>query len=271
MALWYNDRRILCVVVAFAFEGIISTSVVFAEPLAPVASPIERLITCPTLFKEAASWAGVGTVDKEHPTDIDTIALGYGLPSLGERNFWPKDRAGFFLRTGLGGRYSLIGKGSGTSGAAEARSGPSVSLDIEIGGAVAPGIVLAFGVAFNSIKIVVDKSQVTSNNDSGATDESYGLSVILGITIDIFVDPAGDFHVGGLLGISDLSVTIVNKKNENDDTHETVGLGGGLHAGYELWVGRGWSIGIMARAVTSQFFAGGSVQSFGIALDALYF
>ncbi len=66
----------------------------------------------------------------------------------------------------------------------------------------------------------------------------------------IFPDEYGGFHFGGWLGLA--TVTYARDSNStsvnNDDVAGSSGFGAGLMLGYDWFVGKQWSLGILGRA-----------------------
>jgi hypothetical protein len=149
---------------------------------------------------------------------------------------------GFFLRFGLGvGYFSSSGSASET-GFADSNytvKGGALALDISIGGAVAPGVILAASLTGTST------GSATVHTDGFPDTSSSAALSALGLMVDYYPNPAEGFHLGGALSIAGVSYNSDSQSNNNDDTRAGGAISG--HIGYEWWVGTDWSIGLMGR------------------------
>jgi hypothetical protein len=172
-----------------------------------------------------------------------------GSPALAERAPGEHHHDGFYLQVGLGpsmirddydtsGGGILFGQSRGTI------TGYGHSQHLAIGGAVAPGFILAGAV-------VVDIARTTSADYEGAPvdpDESYAL-LTLGPMVDFYFDPDAGFHA--LLGLG-LGVTSgVQPEGVDGGSSSGYGLFAGI--GHEWWISSQWGLGALLRV---QYVAG---------------
>jgi len=181
---------------------------------------------------------------------------GYGQwPPAGPPPPDPSERNhdGFYLRMTVGGGYSYVVQtyegpqpqniggfalgGSPSPGDVKV-SGGTTAFDIMLGGTPVPGLVIGGGLFFN-----VTPSPDVKVLDVTATSKSDLTVFLLGMFADIFPNPKGGFHVGGIAGIAtvDWSGGGINGSAS--------GFGGGAFAGYDAWVGKQWSLGGLVRAL----------------------
>jgi hypothetical protein len=146
---------------------------------------------------------------------------------------------GFYLRMSLGGgSVAARGYRSDSAGAEQEYSfeGNAVQGDLLIGGTPMPGLVLG-GAYLGSYAA---RSQETERD---GTDVGMSFGVV-GPFIDIYPDPRGGLHLGGMLGPA-ASVTYDDRYEEKT---AAVGFGGGVWVGYDFWIGDQWSLGGVLRA-----------------------
>ena len=143
---------------------------------------------------------------------------------------------------GLGGGYmsdSVKVEGGALPGEFHA-SGAAVTFELDIGGALSPGFILAGSIVSaqtGSAELSGDMRSVRTAHDPRLT--------LLSALVDYYPNPKAGFHFGGLVGLAGLQVRddqIENPKNENRG-----GLGIAPHVGYEFWVGNYWGLGVMGR------------------------
>lgn len=148
---------------------------------------------------------------------------------------------GFYFRGGIGAGYgSLDGDIAGISAKIK---GGGAALELLFGGTPTPGLVIGGGFIFMSLnKPTVELGGVESD---AANDLSYG---ILGVFVDVYPDPSGGFHVGGMLGVANASVS---NENGNTNTASVSGTGAFVQLGYDFWIGEQWSFGPNARLLWS--------------------
>ncbi len=185
--------------------------------------------------------------------------------SAGERQREEDERArtvhrhdGFYLRLGLS-----IGSVSTTveddNGLDFDLNGGGTFLDLGIGGTIAPGFVLAFGLAG-----VTARNVDSSNN---AIDVDQMAISMGGLLLDWFPWDDGGFHVCGIVGFGSGRV-----EGLDDDLDAGLGLVGGV--GYDMWVSDQWSVGASGKILYVEGAKGSSREYDALApmvsLTALY-
>jgi hypothetical protein len=181
---------------------------------------------------------------------------------------------GRYLRVGLGGGVVLGGAefpfdNNGTSGTFSGTMwGGAWQLELAVGGTPAPGFVLGGGFWLaNSLgdanMYIEQNTSISSWGTKGAGSVSTWL---LGPMVDWYVVPTGGFHTQLGLGVGRVTIgqggtaiqeclTSGGVRTETCTSPDIppgsmswIGLGAMLGVGYEFWVGREWSLGVMARA-----------------------
>ena len=151
---------------------------------------------------------------------------------------------GFYLRLTSGPSFmTLNGRGPyGTSSLTNGGYGGMLS----IGGAVAPGFVLA-GTIQGSVFNAKFKGGPFENGTVSARGKSYDASDratggfgMLGVLVDWYPEPSGGWHVGGSTGVGALVLT--NSADERD--FGGVNFAGSVFGGYDWALGRKWSLGL---------------------------
>ncbi|HEX7672351.1 MAG TPA: hypothetical protein VF395_22305 [Polyangiaceae bacterium] len=160
------------------------------------------------------------------PTDAIYVAQP-PLPPLEPRSRHYHD--GFYLRLSVG--FGGLGVSSNGGGTSSTTSGWGGAIDVLAGGTPAPGLVVGGGV-------LLQEAFSPSFSERGHSGP-VGLGM-LGPMIDAFPNPAGGFHVGGLVGLSRVGL---------DDAHGNAsgGLGLSVWAGYMWWASSQWSLGGLVR------------------------
>jgi hypothetical protein len=146
---------------------------------------------------------------------------------------------GFYLRLSGGPSY-LAFSGSGPIGDASVHDAAGSSL-LAIGGTVAPGLALAGAFQFasvrNDFKGVEDPTTGRAYRDAKAT-VSFGT---IGVLADWFPDPTKGWHLGGMIGLTGLSVVDADIPDARGNA-----VSGTIFGGYDWWIGPQWSLGLMA-------------------------
>jgi hypothetical protein len=154
---------------------------------------------------------------------------------------------GFFLRMGIGGGYlanTSALEGPTYQGSVDAAGG-AFTLEIDIGGAISPGIILAGSYTVHTVgnaKLTNDTRTYRPAHDPTLT--------LLAAMIDVYPDPKGGFHVGGAVGLASFRVREGTDAQASSSEH--TGFGIAPHVGYEWWVGNYWGIGVLGRFVYAQ-------------------
>jgi len=119
--------------------------------------------------------------------------------------------------------------------------GDSLELDVLVGGSPAKGMALG-GALFLS-------SSASMSLDAGSERfESDGGVGILGAFIDGYPDPEGGFHLGGALGLAQVTADTAG----NAGFEKASGLGFAAFIGYDAWVGDEWSLGGLLRLTATR-------------------
>ena len=137
--------------------------------------------------------------------------------------------------------------GAGGIGARTTRSDGSVAFetgsggsafDFLLGGSPTPGLTLGGGFQFDLGQR--DPEIGPDGEPRNATRDAFALA---GPFIDIFPDPRGGFHLGGMLG----GAALAHSESDDADPLTYRGVGGSIWLGYDWWVARQWSLGAMLR------------------------
>lgn len=144
-------------------------------------------------------------------------------------------------------------------------AGGSLHLNLLVGGSPSPG--LAVGGA------LLAEGTAAVDFDVGRThayDRSMSL-LIVGPFVDGFPRPNRGWHLGGALGVAQLSLG----KTSGDARRTTNGIGGSFWLGNDFWVAPDWSVGPLLKftgALTSAGEPDIAAQSFSISIlfTALY-
>lgn len=171
---------------------------------------------------------------------------------------------GFYLRLGLGFDYlafDVVQRNQLSNVSATAHGG-GLALDIAIGGAVAPGLVLA-GVFLTSGALTPRSTNARGGNVVATTDHpfEFGQSSLVGIGLlaDWYIDPKSGWHVLGALSIAGFAMEDSSSRHTEilpDGTQQSVpdvknhsSAGGSFTfgGGYEWWIADQWSLGPILR------------------------
>ena len=121
---------------------------------------------------------------------------------------------------------------------------------IAIGGAVAPGLVLA-GTIQGSVFDAKFKGGPFENGTvsargktSTASDRSTAGFGMLGVLVDWYPEPTGGWHVGGSTGLG--AIVLTNGADDRD--FAGVNFAGSVFGGYDWALGRKWSLGLQLVA-----------------------
>jgi len=151
---------------------------------------------------------------------------------------------GFFLRMGIGGGYvanATTIEGPTFQGKVDAAGG-AFTLEVDIGGALSPGLILAG--SYTVLSVGNAKLTNDTRNYKPAHDPSL---TMLAAMIDLYPNPKGGFHLGGALGFA--SFRVREDTDAQASSSGQIGLGLAPHVGYEWWVGNYWGIGVLGRFV----------------------
>jgi hypothetical protein len=151
---------------------------------------------------------------------------------------------GFFLRMGIGAGYianATTLEGPTFQGQVDAAGG-AFTLELDIGGALSPGIILAGSYTVHS----VGNAKLTNDTRSYRPAHDPSLTMLAAM-LDVYPDPKAGFHFGGALGFASFRV-----REDTDAQASSAGQSGfGLapHVGYEWWVSNYWGIGVLGRFI----------------------
>lgn len=161
---------------------------------------------------------------------------------------------GFYMRMSIGGGYvharqayepggqvivpTISGQSVPLSTSEIGVGGAATSFDIVLGGTPINGVVVAGAFIFNS-----SPSPDVTVGDITATSDSDLTFWLPSLYVDIFPNPTGGFHLGGIAGIA-----IVDWGKSGAGSSAS-GVGGGAFVGYDAWVGNQWAFGGLVRAI----------------------
>jgi hypothetical protein len=149
-------------------------------------------------------------------------------------------------------------------------AGGAVALELDIGGAISRGFILAGSYTGTFL------SNPNLRNDTRILrplrESQLSMLAVMG---DVYPNPSGGFHIGGAIGLA--SLTVRNDSDPATTKHDESGLGLSAHVGYEWWVGNYWGLGGLLRftyAGTKGDYGGGTatdkMTAFCILFSATY-
>jgi hypothetical protein len=176
---------------------------------------------------------------------------GYGAPPPPPPP--PPPPVGEYLHDGFYLRFALGGGGFAAKGGLEPSStygeykisGGGIAMDLAIGGSPVPGLTIGGEYLFQ--QAVKPHVEYRSISGEGQNNLNFGL---LGPFIDWYPNPEGGFHVGATLGLAFLGVSNQDgstTRNSDGSTNTITGGGGALGIGYDFWVSRQLSLGILGK------------------------
>lgn len=187
-----------------------------------------------------ATWAGEASAEAllapptERPPDNDTRSPPPLVPRVDHYH------DGFYLRMSAGvGAFDTRSTADGTS-ARSTLVGAGPALDVIAGGTPLSGLVVGGGILSQmaaSPSVAYSGARVEGLT-SGAPKEVT--TWMAGPMIDVFPDPSGGLHLGGLLGVADLGL-------KDTAGNHARGVGMSVWAGYGFWTGPQWSLGGLVR------------------------
>jgi hypothetical protein len=138
----------------------------------------------------------------------------------------------------------------------------SAGIGLAVGGTPAPGLVLAaLGVSHLAVQPRWDAPPIEQGWDSVSSS-----LLMLGPLLRYYPDPRGGFHVDGLVALAFHRVTSARtdlepsvcpllfpacfelpETNVTEVRENATGIGTGIGAGYDFWLGRQWSLGLTLR------------------------
>jgi hypothetical protein len=160
-------------------------------------------------------------------------------------------------------------EGGSYAGTVDANGG-AFSLELDIGGALSKGFILAGSYTGTFL----GKPDLKNDTRLLRTSRQTNLQM-LSVMGDVYPNPSGGFHAGGALGLA--SVRDNDLPDANRNQQDQSGLGLSAHVGYEWWVGNYWGLGGLFRfayARTKGDYVGGTatdkVLAFTILFSATY-
>jgi len=160
----------------------------------------------------------------------------------------PRAHDGFYLRLGSGPSLVTL-RGHGPAGSASITDAGTSGF-IAIGGALAPGLVLAGtlqGTAFNADfkgGPLTDATVSSNGQTRSASRKADGGFGMLGILVDWYPRPAGGWHTGFATGVGAVGLT-----NTADDSDlGGLNFAGSVFGGYDWALGRKWALGLQLTA-----------------------
>jgi hypothetical protein len=120
--------------------------------------------------------------------------------------------------------------------------GGAFTLEISVGGALSPGLILAGSFTTHN----VGNAKLTNDTRSYRPPHDPSLSMLAAM-IDVYPNPKGGFHLGGALGFASFRVRADTDAHASSDGQN--GFGIAPHVGYEWWVGNYWGIGVLGRFI----------------------
>jgi hypothetical protein len=118
--------------------------------------------------------------------------------------------------------------------------GAAVGLDVAVGGALSPGIILAGSYAYLTV------SNAHLKNDTRSVQVPHDPSLtMLGGMLDVYPNAKGGFHLGSTLGLATLLIREEGPARASRGPQN--GFGFAPHVGYEWWVGNYWGLGVLGK------------------------
>ena len=143
-----------------------------------------------------------------------------------------KTHDGFYARLNLGFGSQSTKIDDGTPLDNFSGSGGTLDVDVLVGGAPSPGIILGGALLLESLP------STTFRADPYSLKTSLTLAT-LGPFIDGYPNPRGGFHLGGTLGLTSARLS----SDPNLPYNKAFGFGLAAWLGYDWWVADQWSLG----------------------------
>jgi hypothetical protein len=124
-------------------------------------------------------------------------------------------------------------------------AGGAIAIELSIGGALSPGIILAGSYSVLS----VGNAKLTNDTRAQRFPHDPGLT-LLAAMLDVYPNAKGGFHLGGALGLA--SVSMRQDEDPRATSRGQTGLGLAPHVGYEWWVSNYWGLGVLGRFAFAQ-------------------
>ena len=120
--------------------------------------------------------------------------------------------------------------------------GGAASLEISLGGALKPGIILAGSYSV----LTVGNAKLTNDTRVYRPEHDMALTLIAAM-LDVYPNPKEGFHFGGGLGFASSRARADEDKQAGSSGQN--GFGIAPHVGYEWWVSNYWGLGVLGRVV----------------------
>jgi hypothetical protein len=191
---------------------------------------------------------------------------GYPPPTYAQPGYYPPPTAvyapppnvhdGFYLGLRLGGGYLHLG----TDGASMA--GPAVSINVALGGVVAPNLIV-YGALFGS-------SVSDPELKNGAYSQTLnGVSLtMVGVGGGLAYYTQDNLYVAGTIAASQFSLADSNNSNYHADSKTGLGFQGVV--GKEWWVSQDWGIGLAGEIFAATMKDDGDNTWKGLAVSLLF-
>jgi hypothetical protein len=160
---------------------------------------------------------------------------------------------GFYLRLWSGlGYTSFFGDGPLGSASVSGLAVPTAGL--AVGGSPVRGFAIAATLWSSSVAstfnggpfdgaIIASPRGTIGAMHAASTKASASLAGI-GVLVDWYPSPAHDWHAGAAVGLGAMGLTTL----ADDASMGGLGFGASVFGGYDWWIGRGWSLGLMLVA-----------------------
>jgi hypothetical protein len=168
-----------------------------------------------------------------------SLSLCAGLMVTSEALAAEHTHDGFYMQIDSGlGYYHMS---ADQAGADVSFSGVTSASQFLIGGTPVPGFVIGGGIVTDYV--FSPKMKVRDVEFSNGLTSQYVFGV--GPFVDIYPDPNKGLHFQGLIGFGGVESSFDGNTSGNDPTGLLLSIG----AGYDWWVAREWSIGVMGRLI----------------------
>ena len=161
----------------------------------------------------------------------------------------PRVHEGFYLRFTSGPSFLTL-RGHGPSRKSASITDSGVSGSIAIGGAIAPGLVLAGTISGSAFNAEFEggpfaNATVTANGRTrSASHDAQGGFGMIGVLVDWYPKPTGGWHTGFATGLGGIGMT---NSADNSDLGG-VNFAGSVFGGYDWALGRNWALGLQLTA-----------------------
>ena len=161
----------------------------------------------------------------------------------------PRVHEGFYLRFTTGPSFLTL-RGHGPSRASASITDSGASGSMAIGGAIAPGLVLAGTLSGSAFSAEFEggpfaHATVTANGRTrAASHKATGGFGMIGVLIDWYPRKEGGWHTGFSTGLGGVGLN----NSADDSDFGGVNFAGSLFGGYDWALGRNWALGLQLTA-----------------------